>query len=237
MDGLKGGVAFGFGSDRTRVGLSGTRSDSNFYSATAYASWKMLSQVFLDGTAGFGSASFDTRRFIPAESLFVTGKRDGTEIFGSLALTSEQKWGALKLAPYARVDAMRIMLGHSTESGSAIWALNYARLNQTSVTGVLGLRGQYPVEMSWGVLTPTSRLEYRHAFDQSFRQVLNYADQTAGPYYTLTGQARSRDLFAAALGLQAKTFGNVTASFDWQLGVAAQKVQSQTLRASLSVGF
>ena len=237
MDGLKGGVAFGLGSDRTRVGLSGTRSDSNFYSATAYASWKMLPQVFLDGTAGFGSASFDTRRFIPAESLFVTGKRDGTEIFGSLALTSEQKWGALKLAPYARVDVMRIMLGHSTETGSAIWALNYARLNQTSVTGVLGLRGQYPVEMSWGVLTPTSRLEYRHAFDQSFRQVLNYADQTAGPYYTLTGQARSRDLFAAALGLQAKTFGNVTASFDWQLGVAAQKVQSQTLRALLSVGF
>ena len=237
MDGLKGGVAFGFGADRTKVGLAGTRSDGNFYSATAYASWRMLPQTFLDATFGFGSASFDTRRFIPADSLFVTGKRDGTEIFGSLALTNEQKWGALKLAPYARVDLMRIMLGRSTETGSDVWALNYARLNQTSITGVLGLRAQYPVEMSWGVLTPTSRLEYRHSFDQSFKQVLNYADQPGGPYYTLTGQARARDTLAVSLGLQAKTFGNVTASFDYQVSVAAQKLQAQTLRALLSVGF
>ena len=236
-DGLKGGIALGFGSDRSRIGVSGTRADSNFYSATAYASWRVVPQTFLDATFGVGRGSFDTQRFVPAEQIFVFGKRDGTNVFGSLALTYENKWGDLKFAPYARVDAMRINLSSSTETGSDIWALTYRALSQTSVSGALGIKTQYPIEMSWGTLTPTTRLEYRHSFDSDFKQVLNYADQPAGPFYTLSGQARARDTFAATIGLQAQTLNNVKGSVEYQVSASPQKVETQTLRAQVSVGF
>ena len=236
-DGLKAGVAFGFGSDRTSVGTAGTRSDGSFYSATAYASWRVMPQTFLDATLGYGAASFDTRRFIPADSSVVNGKRHGSEIYGSLALTSEQAWGALKFAPYARLDVMRLTLGQSTETGSDIWALTYRRLNQTSVSGVLGLRAHYPVLMSWGTLTPTARLEYRHAFDGSYRQTLNYADQPAGPFYGLSDRASARDLLSASLGLGAMTLTGLAASFEYQVSLSPQRVESQAVRARLSTGF
>ena len=234
---MKAGLAFGLGADRTDVGANGTRADSNFYSVTGYASWRLMPQTFLDATLGYGAAAFDTRRFIPTDTIFVNGKRHGTEVYGSLALTSEQKWGALKFAPYARVDFTRVSLGQSTETGSDIWALTYGRLRQTSITGVLGLRARYPILMTWGTLTPTARLEYRHAFDGSYRQGLNYADQPGGPYYVLDDRARARDLFSSSLGLSAQTLTGLSADFEYQLNISPQKVQSQTVRARVSVGF
>ena len=237
IDGVKAGLAFGFGSDKTDVGTSGTRANSNFYSATAYASWRFLPQTFLDATLGYGTAAFDTRRYIPSDNSYVSGKRRGESLYGSLAVTSENTWGDVKFAPYARLDVARLTLGQSTETGSDIWALTYGRLSQTSVAGVLGLRANYPILMNWGTLTPAARLEYRHAFDGNYRQTLTYADQPAGPAYGLTDQARARDELSVALGLGAMTLNGLSANFEYQISISPQKVEQQTVRARVSIGF
>ena len=145
--------------------------------------------------------------------------------------------GDVKFAPYARLDVGRLTLGQSTETGSNIWALTYGRLSQTSVSSVLGLRANYPILMNWGTLTPAARLEYRHAFDGNYRQTLTYADQPAGPSYSLTDQARARDELSVALGLGAMTFNGLNANFEYQVSISPQKVEQQTLRARVSVGF
>ena len=90
---------------------------------------------------------------------------------------------------------------------------------------------------SWGTLTPTARLEYRHAFDGSYRQTLNYAGQPVGPYYSLNGRASARDVLSASLGLGAMTLTGLAASFEYQVSLSPQRVESQAVRARLSAGF
>ena len=237
VEGLKVGLAVGYGADRTNVGVNGTRASSNYYSANIYASYRLMPKTFLDATLGYGGASFDTRRFIVADGTNVFGKRNGTQVFGSLTLTHEQKWGALKFAPYIRLDVAQLMLGASTETGSDIWALRYSKLNQSTAAGVLGLRALYPIDTGWGVLTPLARFEYRHAFDGSYRQALNYADQPGGPVYNLVGFAAVRDLYSGALGFQAMTSGRLSINAEYQVYLSSRKVEAQALRAIVAVGF
>ena len=237
IDGFKAGLAAGFANDRTRVGVNGSRTSATFYSASAYASYRLLPKTFLDATLGYGTATFDTRRFITQEQVFATGKRNGHEVFGSLTLTREETWEGVKIATYGRLYAAQVTLDRSTEAGSNIFALAYGKLSQTSFAGTLGLRALYPIAMDWGKLTPMARLEYRHAFDNAYKQGLVYADQPAGQSYTVSGLGSTRDLFSGALGLQAEVGGNVKANLEYQLYLSAQKVQAQGLRGIVVIGF
>ena len=168
------------------------------------------------------------------------GGRNGSEFHGSLSLTSEQKWGAFKLAPYAQLQAIQMRFDAFAETGSPAWALAYNAFNVTSVSGVLGARASYAYDMGSFTLTPMTRLEYRHAFDGGYNQILNYADLagTGAPGYILTGNAQARDTISAALGLRVQNTQLLSADVEYQLGAAFKGgVQSQTVRASIRQRF
>ena len=234
---VKAGIAFGFGADRTDIGTGGSRNNFSSTSATLYDSWRVLPQTFIDAQAGYGSGSFGTRRIVSADGSMVTGSRNASNIFGSLTLTSEQKWAVLKFAPYVRLDAMRIALDSYSEQGSDIWALSYGRLNATSLSGVLGLRGSYPILLDWGTLTPMARLEYRRNFAWSYQQILGYADLPGTLPYSIAGAAQSRDQFSAAFGLKAAQSELLSLHLEYQLGGTTQQLQSQSVRAGVKLGF
>ena len=106
-----------------------------------------------------------------------------------------------------------------------------------AAAGVLGLRALYPIDTSLGALTPMARLEYRHAFDSSYRQALNYADQAGGPVYNLVGFAAVRELYSGALGFQAMTSGRLSINAEYQLYLSSRKVEAQAVWAIVAVGF
>ncbi|MDF6879059.1 autotransporter outer membrane beta-barrel domain-containing protein, partial [Escherichia coli] len=84
-DQLSIGGGFGYGRDSTDIGNAGTRSTGDSYSLALYGSYRPLPSLFVDGVAGFGTLSFDSRRWVTDSNDFATGKRSGKQVFASVS--------------------------------------------------------------------------------------------------------------------------------------------------------
>ena len=235
FDGFKAGAAIGFGTDETKIGSDGTRTDAQNFNGAIYADYRFLPKTYIDVIAGYGRGMIDSRRYYAAANVFLYGSRPVTQLFGSIALTTEQKWGAWKVAPYLRLDASRMTFDSYTEMGSPIWALNYQDMTANATSGVAGVRTSYDIPMSWGLLTLLGRVEYRTLLQGEYNQQLTYAD-IGGTVYTITGQPISSDMITGGLGFRAKS-GNMDLDFEYDVSAANSLIQASTLRGAIRIGF
>jgi len=233
---FKAGFAVGFGSDHTDVGTDGTTSDGTNISGTAYASYHPFGSIFVDSLLGYGAATFKSDRFSSLPGVFESGTRSGSEIYGALILTSEQKWDQWRVAPYTRVEFIDATLNPFTEQGDPTWALSYASASMQEISGVVGIRGAYDFETAWGVLSPTLRVEYAHAFNNTLNQVLTYAD-TPGVNYSFAVAGLGQNTVSGAIGLAARYANGVVAQIEFQYSNAGAAEQAQGLRGSLKIPF
>jgi uncharacterized protein YhjY with autotransporter beta-barrel domain len=233
---LKAGVAFTFSSDQTDIGTDGTRSKGQSLTGTVYASWKVFDHVFVDGLVGYGGTRLSSRRFDDNANGFIYGVRNAKTLFGSITLSYDKKYGAWRVSPYGRLDAIMAQLDPYTETGDANWILSFQRARMVSYSGVAGLRSQYDIEMSWGTLSPTLRVEYRHMFGGNLTQVMSYAADPSTTY-SLLQQGTARDTIMGTIGLQARNKAGVSGGVEYMLTSSQHGIQSQGLRGSLRVPF
>ncbi len=237
MDGLRGGFAMSYSGEGADIGSDGSRMNSKGLTGSLYGSWRIAGKVFLDGTLGYGDLSFATKRFDGNAGDFIMGQRRGKMVFGSLALTYDEKMGPLKFSPYARLDVIDATLNAYTEAGDPNWVLAYDKAGLGSRSLVLGLRGQYDFEQPWGVVSPTWRVEYRRMLSGELTQMMTYATDPSTAY-NLTVRGSDRDTLSAALGLKAKTRGEVATTLEYLLGGGLKSgLQGQGMRGMVKVGF
>ena len=233
---LKVGFAIGFGANYTSIGTDGTSSNANNISGTAYASYHPYSSIYLDTLAGYGAARFTTNRFSALPGVFEPGVRNGSEIYGALEMTTEQRWDNWRFAPYTRVQFIDAQLNAFVETGDPTWALSYANAATPEISGVLGFHVDYNLATDWCVLTPTLRVEYARAFDSNLTQALSYAD-TPGENYAFTFAELGPNTFSGTLGFAARYQNGIGASLEYQFSTAGPVGKSQGLRASLNIPF
>jgi trimeric autotransporter adhesin len=215
-EGLRVGFAIGFGADRTRLGTSGTTNSGYNISGTAYASYRIMPQTFLDGLLGFGQASLSSRRYDPTGGVYILGKRTGQEFHGAVSLTYEAKWGKLKVAPYVRLEMLHLALGAYSEEGGGPAALRFGSLSSTSYSGVAGIRTSYPFAMSWGTLTMLARLEYRQTSEGGYRQTFGYADGLDPTSYSIANKSNGSGQLTMGLGTKFDFLNAGILDFEYQ---------------------
>lgn len=237
-DGLKAGAALGFGLDRSEIGSDGSRVDARNFDATLYASWRFLPRTYLDIAGGYGVLRFDSKRWSNDGNVMLAGTRSGNDVFGTVGVSHISQWDRLKLSSYGRLDLVRAALEGYAETGSGTWALGYDRMTTTSIASVLGGRLTYPVLQSWGVLTPTARAEWRHAFDGGYVQGLNYVDLVGlSSNYTISGTSTARDTLTGGLGLRAEVGGALSLDLEYLLTSSVRGIESQRVRGAMKYGF
>ncbi|MBZ9809916.1 MULTISPECIES: autotransporter domain-containing protein [unclassified Mesorhizobium] len=235
MKHLKAGIAIGYASDKTTIGDDGTRSDGKSISVALYGSYNFLPSTFLDVVGGYGHANFDSERYSSDGDVLLKGARGGEEWFGSAALSREFKSGAWLVSPFGRVDAVHWKLDSYAETGSSTWALNYDSMNTTSVRTALGLNMSYDIPVDWGKLSLDAAFEDSYRLSGDYNQILNYADLTTGPFYSVTGEANSTNQVTTGLGLSAKV-GTINMRAKYQLSFGnGWRVENQNFIGS--VGF
>jgi uncharacterized protein YhjY with autotransporter beta-barrel domain len=231
------GAAVGFGTDRTTIGQDGTRSDGRTVSAMIYASYRPFANWFVDGFLGYGTLNFDNQRWAALDNSLMSGSRSGSSWFGSVSVGPEMRYGAFKWAPYIRGDFLSAHLNDYSEQAVSIQSLTFGAVDFTSTAAVLGLRGSYDFAMSWGVIAPMARIEYKYARDGSFNQLMWYNDIGPANTYTLTESAAARSLLNASIGLRAGI--GAAASIDLEYGTTALGTINpvQTVRGALRLAF
>jgi outer membrane autotransporter protein len=235
MPDLKGGFAVNIGDDNADLGTEGGRIANRNIGGSLYGSWRVASGIHLDGTMGYGYLTTTSRRVDTIAPAIYSGDRSGHGFNGSLALSYDYKYDAVKLATYLRADATYATLGSYTETGGA----NALSFNSASVTGqsmALGMRGEYPLEQEWGTLVPFGRAEYRRLFSGALNQTMSYTD-TPGTTYQLANASFDKDVLMGSLGLEARAGRDLSARMEYLVTGGVGGLHGQGLRGSLRLGF
>ncbi len=199
-DKLALGMGLGYARDRTDIGIDGTKSKSHGSSISVYGSYQPTASTFLDGLIGYGVMSHDTDRYVALVNDFARGQRKGDQLFGSLAAGYEHRRDALLLSPYGRLDFSIDRLEQATETGAGTNALTYFDQTLHSLQFSLGLRAESKHDASFGWVLPRLRVEFRHDFMDDRQATIAYADQFAGPRYSVTPVGTKRDALIVGVG-------------------------------------
>jgi len=230
------GAGFGYGRDSTDIGNAGTKSTGDSYSLALYGSYRPLPSLFVDGVAGFGTLSFDSRRWVTDSNDFATGKRNGKQVFASVSAGYEHRDRTWLISPYGRLAVSQSTLDQFTESGAGLNALTYFDQTVTTVSGTLGLRAEYTQRTKWGTFLPFARVEYQHDFNGQSNAGLAYADlASAGPAYYVPGTPFGRDRMQIGLGTKFRT-GPLTFGLDYSVMAGMGGLQ-QGIRLTFAAPF
>ncbi|MES2987553.1 MAG: Ig-like domain-containing protein [Pseudomonadota bacterium] len=233
-DGLILGAGSGYGGERTEIGEDQGRMDARSWVGVVYGSYRPAKDAFIDVIGGLGGLDFKTRR-IAVNNQLALGNRDGTLKFGSISAGYDGSGALWRLSAYGRVDYVGATLGRYTETGAGLFNLRFDARSLDSLSSVLGARASLGVPASFGLITPRGRFEWRHEFQNSGAQLLDFAD-LIGSTYRIDGDGSMRDEFSLELGL------GFELERSWRFGLdlggrKSQGTKSGTLKASVSTQF
>ncbi|WP_164775724.1 autotransporter domain-containing protein [Mesorhizobium sp. M7A.F.Ca.CA.001.10.2.1] len=231
------GLAVGYSSDDSDIGGNGTESSGEAYSATLYASYRPAENLFLDALAGYGSFSFDSKRFVTSVGGFADGQRDGDQIFGSLTAGFDHSVGGLRLTPFARLTTSSSSLDAFTETGAGIYSLSFGKQSVDSLGGTLGLAGGYDMPVALGVFTPRFRFEYTHEFSGSSDVDIRYADSPDGLVYGFQTQPLASDQVMIGLGADLLLHQGLSIGLDYRGTIGFQDSYSHAFGLRVGGGF
>lgn len=230
------GVGLGYGRDSSRIGKSGTKSKAQSYSGGVYASLQPGEKTFVDGVLGYGTLDFDTRRYVTSTGELVRGERDGDQVFAALTFGFEHRTPASLLSPYGRVAFSRSQLNAFAETGGGPYGLTYHDQTVRSLTGTLGLRGEFNRKVSAGLLSPRFRVEYSHDFEDANDALLSYTDWLGGPIYRLAVDPIDRDQLRLELGADLTIRSGLRIGVDFD-NMIAKDSDSQGVRITVQSPF
>nr|WP_225562744.1 Ig-like domain-containing protein [Rhodanobacter sp. DHG33] len=233
------GFSLGYNHDNADIANDGTRSIAQGYSAAMYGSYQPAPQVYIDAVLGGGGLSFDSRRYDADSGSFLTGRRTGSEWFGSLTAGYEyHNQGGLLWSPYLRLEQSLSELNGFSEQGAATAALSYGRQTVRTSLAVLGLRVGEQFSMDWGVLAPRARLEVGHDFQGTSDTNLSYAFiPSAGSWNVLTNPyAANGTSVQLGLGLDLQLPRDLRLTTDYEY-LTQPHAHDQMIRLGLSKQF
>lgn len=212
------GFGIGYGRDDSDIGMNGTESRANAVSAALYGSFHP-GPAYLDMLLGYSYLDFDSRRYVTPTGDWAYGSRTGEQLFGSLTAGYEFREVSWGIAPYSRLQFSSTQLKRFEERGADGFNLAYDNQRLNSMAPVAGIRGQYDIPVSWGIVTLRSRVEYSHAITSTSRARLGYAD-TDDYAYTATVLGLSENALNASAGVDFTLLQGLTMGLSYQGMVA-----------------
>ena len=115
-DGEIKGLAFRFSQNDVKVGIDGSKLDTNTYNLTYYSTTPVKDDSrFLDTVIGMGALNSDISSVLDGNKL--SGNRNGKQIYGTLKLKEEIEKEELTLIPAVQIDLGYTLLSSYSESG------------------------------------------------------------------------------------------------------------------------
>jgi len=123
-----------------------------------------------------------------------------------------------------------------TETGSSNYTLGYDPMNVSSKGIKIGIHGQYDWPQSWGTLSPTFRIQYRHAFSDSATQTMYY---TSSPdtSYSLGVSGLDESAFSGSLGIRSTARNGMQTQIEYSRMSGNSGSFSNGVRAELRMPF
>lgn len=231
---LAAGVGLGFARDESKVGSEGARSKARGASIAGYASFQGGARTYIDALLGYGSLRLESTRPVAVVDSTAAARRDGRQVFGSVAFGYEWARDNLLVNPYGRADFSRERLEAAAESGAGSYALRFGEQSQRAAQAAVGVRAESKHQADFGFSVPRARLEYRREFGGDRRVPLTYADLIGGPEYFVTPAGTSRNSLLLGLGADLVLRGGLKFGFDYTAQRSSGAANVQGIRLFVS---
>jgi len=245
---LVAGFAFGYTSSNTDFsglgpqGGQGSFLDGNLFQGNLYANYYWNDNIYLSGIASIGGGDNISQRniVIPGFANRVANGDFGSMTYGvSLGGGYNIPIGALTITPNGRFEYHRISASGFTENGAQGLDLTYGNTGQNTILSFLGVQGSYAISTSWGVISPTGRLEWAHQYNNGSSTVsVAYSnDPSLLSAFTLPGNRNSSDYGDIGVGVALQFAGNMSAFLNYDALVGISHTSYNSFTAGLRLGF
>ena len=208
------GAAAGYSRGHNSFGTSGADSRNTGQSLSLYGSYQMTRDIYLDAILGYGTLASRSSRFVVANGARADSERDGSQVFGSLALSQNLHEENLSWAPYARLDFSAGKLDRADETGAGISSLSYLEQTHRATRLALGIRTSATHETEFGRVIPHLQIEFGRELSRVGAASIAYADQPGGTSYAVAPLAERRGGTLLAIGAEILTHGGVAFGFE-----------------------
>jgi outer membrane autotransporter protein len=245
---LVAGFAFGYTSsntDFTSAGLQGGAGsflDGNLFQGNLYANYYWTDNFYLSGIASIGGGDNISQRniVIPGFTNRTANGDFGSMTYGvSLGGGYNFPIGALTITPNGRVEYHRVSASGFTENGAQGLDLTYGSTGQNTILSFLGVQGSYAISTSWGVISPTGRLEWAHQYNNGSSTVsVAYSnDPSLLSAFTLPGDRNTSDYGDIGVGVSLQFAGNLSAFVNYDALVGLNHTSYNSFTAGMRFGF
>ena len=234
--GLRTGFATSLSRDETKLDDDGSKTNSYAVAGMVYGSWNVRDKLYLDGLLGYGDSRFDISRYDANALAVLTGIRPANIIFGSISSSWDQQNGVWFYAPYVRYDFSKATLNSYTEQGDSNWNLSFANAYAASQSISFGLRSRYDMNMSWGIFSPTGRIELHRDLIGSTTQTIAY-EATPNSTSDLERSGYSRGSISGSFGFTASGRHGLSGTLEYIMGAGDNGLTYNGGRAQLQIRF
>ena len=233
------GLGAGFGATQADIGINGSSTRVRAYNIAAYAVLRPTDYSFIDALIGTGTLDLKSQRYIAADQSFATGKRTGSEVFGSLTAGMTYRHDQWQLVPYTRLQFVQGTLNAFTETGSIGNTLTFNRQTFATTSLNLGFKGKltetFQVANQEVKASPFVRVEYQHDLTRRGSASVTWADLPGSQSYTITLPGSDTDRLHLGLGAELDLQGFLFAlEYQDTLGKSSN---TQSVRAKLTRRF
>ena len=197
------GSAIGYLATNAELNADGGEVSAHALSLSAFATYYLRDEYYIDGIATYGSTWYQTERRIggAAATRIARGDPDGKQVALSVGGGRNFPLGAFTLGPYGRVDYTHVEIDSFRERGAGESNVHVKSQNTDSVITALGGQASYAISTAWGVLLPTVSAEWQHEFAADSRRV--GASTIGGTPIDVRTTNPDRDYFTLGAGLAA----------------------------------
>ncbi len=230
------GVAFGYGSDTTKIDDLGSQTKSHQTTGSFYASYQPFKDWFVDGLAGYGDVAFDNSRYSTAEKQLVFGNRTADVAFGSLSVSNLFQAGGLKIVPSIGGNIISGRLNAYSENGVGNSALVFEQANVSFKSLSGGVKSSYDFYLESGTITPALKIQYSHSFDTHFLQTI-YNLNAPSQLYALNNLGMPINMGSFDASISYKTIKGIYLNAGYQGTLGSSAYQNNAIKIGLSVGW
>ena len=230
-DGEIKGLALRFSHNDVKVGIDGSKLDTDTYNLTYYSTTPVKEDGrFLDAVVGIGALYSDISSVLDGNKL--TGNRNGKQIYGTLKLKEEIKKDDHILIPAAQIDLGYTLLSSYSESGKT--AMRFDKQSIQSRNLRLSLASVEELNNKKYKMKRHGKIEYQANLHRSSNIKYSYISDSSTKYDTELNSGALHNV-NGEVGIDVIYDDNFSLFFIYELNEAIGKGYTQKIH--LAIGY
>lgn len=235
------GIASGYANSNNDFYNNGGEMESHSGNFSIYGSYFLPEDFYVDMILSYAIHNYDNSRTIsfPGLRTSATSNTFGDQYGGSIGFGKDLYVKNFFLSPYVRIEYLRTGIDEYKEKGGGVFGLRVNEQSMFSLASTVGGQINRAISMSWGIISPGIRFEWRHQFRDNQRNIHSqFINAPAGTgSFTIRTNDPDRDYFNLGGSIAITLPEGKSAFLRYETRLGQDDITSHTIEAAIRIPF